>query len=72
MQSIWSVAGIVLAVAGPGESITPSKGGDPAVGAANSGWVVAWNIPNHIQSGFRYGLPRAVPPPRIPRPRWPK
>lgn len=68
MQSIWSVAGIVLAIAGPGESIKLSEA---AIGVADNEQVVAWNIPNHIQSGFRYGLPRAVPPPRIPRPKWP-
>jgi hypothetical protein len=68
MQSIWSVAGVVLAIASPGESTTPAEA---AIGTADSERVVAWNSPNHFQSGFRYTLPRAVPPPRIPRPKWP-
>lgn len=71
MQSILSVAGIVLAIAAPGESMTSGTAGGTVIGAADDGPVTAWNSTHLIQSGFRYGLPRAVPPPRIPRPRWP-
>ena len=64
MQSICSLAAVVLAVASPGGCATSNDTGISKV-------VAAWSGPGRAQTAFKYYMPRPVSPPRIPRPKWP-
>jgi hypothetical protein len=52
MQSILSVAGIVLAIAAPGESMTSGTAGGTVIGAADDGPVTAWNSTHSSRADF--------------------
>jgi hypothetical protein len=69
MQSICSLAALVLAVANPGGCANEAVLSKAE--ATDAKVVVAWNGPGKAQSAFKYYMPRPVSPPRIPRPKWP-
>ena len=71
MQSICSLAALVLAVAGPGECGTANGAGISKTAGAHTQAVAASSGPSRTQTAFKYYMPRPVSPPRIPRPRWP-
>jgi hypothetical protein len=68
MQSICSLAAMVLAVASP-EGCASNKAGISE--AADVKVVAARNGAAQAQTAFKYHMPRPVSPPRIPRPKWP-
>ena len=69
MQSICSLAAVVLAVASPGGCAASNDAGISE--EADVKVVAAWSGPGQTQTAFKYYMPRPVSPPRIPRPKWP-
>lgn len=71
MQSICSLAALVLAVASPGGCATANGAGISKTDQADTQVVAAWSGPGQAQTAFKYYMPRPVSPPRIPRPKRP-
>lgn len=71
MQSICSLAALVLAVASSEGCAEANGAGISETVGAHTQVVAAWNGPGQPQTAFKYYMPRPVSPPRIPRPKWP-
>jgi hypothetical protein len=69
MQSICSLAAVILAVASPGGCATSHEASISE--ATDVKVVAAWSGPGRPQSAFQFYMPRPVSPPHIPRPKWP-